>query len=157
MYLSSSDVESGMFPRCKNTSSNQSVPSRRGFVLVAVVVVLTISLALFGVWARAAVQQHRRSRNEALRLQAIRLAEAGLRRAMVRRAAESAYNGETWRVDGSELASVHAGEVRIRVEPSTDIAGLRFEATAEFPVGVAQRAQITKRMEIPNTASEGDR
>jgi Tfp pilus assembly protein PilV len=146
--------KSVMYTRCNRTRHDKCQSSRHGFVLVAVVVVLTISLALFGVWARAAVQQHRRSRNEQMRLQAVRLAEAGVRRAMARRAADPAYNGETWLVDGRELDSVHAAEVRIGLAQSADATALGFEATAEFPAGMAHRAQVTKRMEIPNTVSE---
>jgi Tfp pilus assembly protein PilX len=120
-----------------------------GFVLVAVLVVFVISLTLFGVWARWAVGQHRRSRVEQVRLQAVRLAESGVRRALARQAIDDNYAEEKWAVPAGVLDKARAAEVRIRVEPTVDNARLRFTATAEFPLGVVQRAQITRQIEIP--------
>jgi hypothetical protein len=124
-------------------------PPRKGAVLVAVVVVLTISLTLFGLWGRAAVQRHARMRAEHWRVQAVRLAEAGVWRGLARRAQSGEYNQETWRVTADELAASHAGEVRIRIASGTDQAMLRCEATAEFPAGAVRRAKVTKHIEIP--------
>ena len=122
----------------------------RGFVLVTVLVVFAISLTLFGVWARRAVGQHRRSRVEQVRLQAVRLAESGVRRAIARQAADRNYKEEQWSVPAGVLDNVRAAEVRIRVEPTGDNSKLRIAATAAFPLGVVQRAQITRKIEIPN-------
>jgi type II secretory pathway component PulK len=129
---------------------------RSAAVLIAVVVVLTVSLALFGVWARAAVEQHRRMRHEQLRLQAVRLAEAGVRRGMAQRAADSAYTKELWRVPAGDLNTSRAGEVAIRVTHSDDPPATRFEATAEFPAGAVHHAQITRRIEMPNSVTGGE-
>jgi hypothetical protein len=121
--------------------------------MVAVVVVLTISLTLFAVWGRAAVQQHQRMRAAQWRVQAMRLAEAGVRRGLARRAADPAYNQELWRVAASELDQANSGEVRIRVSTGPDQLTLRCEATAEFQAGAVRRARITKRIEIPRAAT----
>jgi hypothetical protein len=129
--------------------------SRRSAILVAVVVVLTISLTLFGLWARALVQQRQRMRNLHLRVQAVRLAEAGVRRGLARRTIDPAYRQETWRVVASELDKIHDGEVRIRFVAGSEAATLRCEATAVFPAGAVRRAQVTKQMEIP-TPNTGD-
>jgi hypothetical protein len=120
--------------------------------LVAVIVALTISLALFGVWARGAVQQHRRMRNEQFQQQAVRLAEAGVRRAIARRVADAEYSQERWQIPASDLNSTHEANVQIRVTQNDNPARLRFEATAEYPAAAVRRAQITKRIEIPNSA-----
>src|SRR5687768_5893813 len=95
----------------------QNYTTPRGFVLVAVLVVFAISLTLFGVWARRAVGQHRRSRVEQVRLQAIRLAESGVRRAIVRQSADRNYKGEKWSVPPGVLDKARGAEVRIRVAP----------------------------------------
>jgi len=124
---------------------------RTGFVLVAVVVVFTIGLALFGVWAQAAVAQHRQLRNEQLRLQAVRLAEAGVGRALARRVADPQYVEETWSVPANVLDGNRAAEVRIRIEPAPDASAWRVEATAEFPAGALRRAKITKQVYIPKS------
>jgi type II secretory pathway pseudopilin PulG len=121
----------------------------RGFVLVAVLVVFAVSLTLFGVWARAAVAQYRRARVQHVRLQATRLAEAGVRRAVAQYGLDRNYKEETWSVPAGVLDRSRAAEVRIRVAPSNEDRNLLFAATAEFPVNVLQRAQITKRIDLP--------
>jgi hypothetical protein len=141
-----------MLVESKSSNRNSSASPRNGAVLIAVVVVFTISLTLFGVWARAAVKQHQSMRNEQLRLQAVRLAEAGVRRALARRAADAQYMQETWQVSATELNASQSGEVRIRVVPHDDAPAVRFEAIAEFPAGSVRRARITKQIEIANQA-----
>jgi Tfp pilus assembly protein PilX len=132
------------------TRIRRSCTMPRGFVLVAVLVVFAVSLTLFGVWARSAVGQHRRSRVEQVRLQAVRLAESGIRRALVRKSADRNYTEEKWSVPPGVLDKASAAEVRIHVAPGGDNSKLRVAATAEFPLGVVQRAQITRQIEIPN-------
>jgi Tfp pilus assembly protein PilX len=121
--------------------------NERGFVLVAVLVVFALAMALFGLWGRAAVREHRRLEGEALRLQAVRLAEAGVARARAQRSANPQYAEETWSIPAAELDTRHAAEVRIRVTPA---AAVRIEATADFPADAVRRARSTKRIEIPN-------
>ena len=131
--------------------------SQSGVVLVAVVVVLTISLTLFALWARTAVQQHQRMRLQQWRVQAVRLAEAGLRRGLARRATDGEFTQETWRVAAGALDKSHAGVVRILVMAGSDGARLRCGATAEFPAGAVRRAQITKQIEIPISTTGDER
>jgi hypothetical protein len=121
--------------------------------MVAVIVVFAISMALFGLWAQSAVREHRRLAGHELRVQAGRLAEAGLQRAIARRAANAQYDGETWSIPAAVLGGAHAAEVRIRIAPAADAGRLRVEAVAEFPVGAVQRAQVTKHIDIPNQSS----
>jgi Tfp pilus assembly protein PilX len=125
-----------------------------GFVLVAVLVVFVVSLTLFGVWARRAVGQHRRSRVEQVRLQAVRLAESGVRRALARQSVDLNYAQEKWAVPAGVLDKERPAEVRIRVEPAADNGKLRFTATAEFPAGIMQRAQVTRQIEITSPERE---
>ena len=80
----------------------------------------------------------------------MRLAESGVRRAIVRQSADLAYTEETWSVPAGVLDNVRAAEVRIRVVPTDDSSKLRIAATAEFPLLVVQRAQVTRQIEIPN-------
>ncbi len=124
---------------------------RRGAVLVTIVALIAIALALFGIWAQTAVREHRRQAYQVLRLQAARLAEAGVRRGTVQREADPEYTGETWTIPAESLGGTHAAEVRIRVTPTDDAA--RFEATAQFPAGAIRRAQVTTRLEISNPVS----
>jgi Tfp pilus assembly protein PilX len=134
----------------RNPRMPRSHAMPHGFVLVAVLVVFVVSLTLFGVWARRAIGQHRRSRVEQIRLQAVRLAESGVRRAMTRQSADPLYRAEQWTLAAGILDEVSTAEVRIRVEPAGDKSKRRYVATAEFPLGVVTRARITKQIEIPS-------
>jgi type II secretory pathway component PulK len=123
---------------------------KRGFVLVTVVAIMAMSMALFGLWARAVVIEHRRLDVQQFRMQAVRLAEAGLRRAAALRAVNPQYVSETWRVSATELDQLHDAEVSIRVIPAAEGQNLAIESTAQFPASADRRAQSTKRIEIPN-------
>jgi Tfp pilus assembly protein PilX len=124
---------------------------RRGVALVLVIVAMSIALSLFAIWMRAIVLEHRRSASRQYRLQAVRLAEAGVRRAIALRAENPRYNEETWSITPQELAGKHAAEVRIHVTQVGESGNLRFEATAEYPASATRRAQVTRILELPAT------
>jgi len=124
---------------------------RPGFVVASLVVLLVVAMTLFGLWAKAAVREHRQLEYRALELQAIRLAEAGLGRGMARLAADPTYAGETWTISATELDRPQGAEVRIRVVPSESAdRPARIEATADFPAGAVRRARHTKQIDIPS-------
>jgi Tfp pilus assembly protein PilX len=124
---------------------------RRGVILIAVLVIFSVSLTLFGLWSRAVIREHRSAATQQFRIQASRLAEAGLERAVILRATNAKYDQEVWSVPAAQLDATHTAQVRIRVAPTSDARAIRYEATAEFPAGTLQRAQITKSIEIPNS------
>jgi Tfp pilus assembly protein PilX len=137
--------------RSLNLNTNKHRPgAKRGFVLIVVIVLLSLCVTLFGVWARAVLRERSRVANQQLQAQAVRLAEAGVHRAIVRLAADGKYQGETWSVPASDLDKTHAAEVRIRIVPNDGDGKTRYEATAEFPVGKLHRAQFTKSVELPD-------
>jgi hypothetical protein len=123
---------------------------KRGVVLIAVIVLFSVSLTLFGLWSRAVIRERGTLVTQQFRIQAGRLAEAGIQRAVSLRAADAKYADEVWSVPASELDNTHAAQVRIHVAPTSDAGGIRYEATAEYPVGALRRAQITKSVELPN-------
>jgi hypothetical protein len=110
---------------------------------------MSIALSLFAIWTRAIVLEHRRVAAQQNRLQAVRLAEAGVRRAIALRAENPRYNEETWTVSPQELGGKHAAEVRIRVIPDAESGTLRFKATAEYPQGATRRVQVTRKIGLP--------
>jgi Tfp pilus assembly protein PilV len=134
----------------------KSVISRRGIVLVAVVVVFAISLMLFGLWARTAVQQQQQMRSQQYRAQAVCLAEAGMRRAIARRAADSQYVEEVWQIPAQLLDQINSAQVRIRVMTEVGTDTIKYEATAEIPAGAVRRAQVSRRIEISRPVLEGE-
>lgn len=126
---------------------------KRGVVLIAVLVLFAVSLTLFGLWSQAVIREHSRLATQQFRVQAVRLAEAGLERAVSLRANDAKYVDEVWSVPATQLDKSHAAQVRIHVTPASGTGGIRYEATAEFPVGVPRRVQITKSLLIPNPAA----
>lgn len=135
--------------RLTTRSNTRRHAQRRGVVLIVVIVTTSISLVLFGMWAQNIVKEHRRFANQQFRLQATRLAEAGVRRAMTRKSVDPQFEEETWTVPADSLSGPHAATVQIHAVPSDDAKSMRYEATAQFPAGAARRAQITKRIEVP--------
>lgn len=121
----------------------------RGVVLIIVIVTTSISLVLFGMWAQNMVKEHRRFANQQYRLQATRLAEAGIRRAMARKLVDPQFQEETWSVPAESLGGTHAANVQIRAVPGDNATTVRYEATAQFPADAVRRAQITKEIEVP--------
>jgi hypothetical protein len=111
---------------------------------------MAIALALFAIWGRAAVQQHQRTAARQHRLQAARLAEAGIRHAIALHAVNPQYNEETWTIPSEHFGGAYAGEVRIRVT-STESNGTRYEATAEYPAGTTRRVRATRHIGITAT------
>jgi type II secretory pathway pseudopilin PulG len=130
--------------------------SRRGVVLIAVIAVFAISLMLFAVWARAAVGQQRQMRSQQHRAQAVRLAEAGVRRAVARRLADPQYADEVWPVPAEMLDQINSAQVRIHVTADDGAGTISYEATVEFPAGAVRRAQITRRIETTRPVPEGE-
>lgn len=120
--------------------------TRPGFVLVTVIVVIVLALTLFGVWAKSAISQRRGLDGIAARMQAERLAESGVARAIERLAAAPDYTGETWSIPADELQRRDSAEVRIQVRTSGD--EVRISATADFPAGDARRARVTKQVDV---------
>lgn len=130
-------------------------PARRGVVVVAVIVAATVCLVFVGIWARAVVSEQRRASNRQYQLQATRLAEAGLRRAIALHAADSSYRGDTWDVAADKLDQTHAGKVHTQLLASDDTDWIQYEATAQFPASDVRRAQVTKSIRLPYSKPAG--
>lgn len=130
--------------------------SRRGMVLVIVIVTMSICVVLFGLWARNLVSEQRRSVNQQYQMQAARLAEAGLRRVIARRRANPEFQDETWSVSAASLGGRHAATVQLRAVPTGGTTAIRYEATARYPADAIRRAQVTKHVEVPAPTAEGE-
>jgi hypothetical protein len=118
--------------------------------MIIVIVLFAITMGLFGLWAKSAVIEKQRMTSRGYRVQAERLAEAGLARAVARRAADPQYQGEIWSITAAELGGRNGGEVRIRFEPTDNAATQRVEAVAEFPAGAVRQIKFTKHRVLLN-------
>src|SRR6188472_1140134 len=102
-------------PRQRSVRSRGHAMQKRGVILIAVLVLFSLCLTLFGLWSRAVIRERSNLASQQFRLQAGRLAEAGLQRAIAIRATDSNYVDEVWSVPASDLDKAHAAQVRIRV------------------------------------------
>ena len=92
--------------------------SRRATVLVAVVASLFIVMLIAMALLRGLVMQQRQMRAAERELQALWLTESAISRASARLRHNQEYVGETWHIDGKQLAGQRGGEVHIRVAAS---------------------------------------
>ena len=101
-------------------------------------------MMLAGVWTRTAARNARQMRRQEERAQAQWLAEAGVRRAAARLAADPEYLGEDWPIDAQELGRQHDAAVTIEVVPLEPASGeRRLIAKARYPRD-APRVRVTK-------------
>jgi hypothetical protein len=85
-----------------------------------------------------------------MRLQATRLAEAGLRRGMAQRASNASYEGDVWSIPVEVLGASRAAEVRIHVVTDEATDSLLIEAVADYPAGATRRARVSRKIKLPN-------
>ena len=120
--------------------------SRRGAVLVAVIVCVAVATVVFISIVKMAGAGRRTTRTETWRLQAAWLAESGLERAAWRLASDDTYSGEAWTVPAEELAGTDAGAVKIEVEAVPDDPSRRLvRVRADFPDHPRHRARHSKQ------------
>ena len=93
---------------------------RRGFVLVAVLVCLTVVMLLTTAMVRETVLADRRQRLQELELQANWLLQAGCDRAAARLRHTPDFAGEVWEPAEGQLPHGTAARIAIRVQPLAD-------------------------------------
>src|SRR5688572_7417048 len=100
--------------------AHQKKRSRRGAVLVAVLVTLMVASMLFAAMLRTGRQEHQLLRDHQLRLQAIELGQAGVERAAAQLAADDAYSAEVWQISAMELGGREDAAVKIEAATLSD-------------------------------------
>lgn len=123
--------------------------NRRGVVLGAVLVSLTIAAILFISLLGLAAAQQRQLRKQQIDLQATWLMEAGMERATARLGQDSNYTGETWRVSAQQIGGRDAGVVLCVVKRNGDSPHLcSVTVTADYPEQDRHRIRKSKTFEI---------
>jgi type II secretory pathway component PulK len=119
---------------------------------IAVLVCLIVLTMFAGALLRVGAAQRDEVRAEERRLQAEWLAEAGLRRALARLDADSAYAGETWNIEARELGAADSATVAITIERQPcDSKSRAIRVRADYPRDPPGRARCTRQI----TASLG--
>lgn len=125
-----------------------AAPSREGAALMLCLVLLAVTAVMTGV----SVQRVLKTREQQLRneeyVQAVRLAESGLRRAVARHARDPKYAGETWDVPAELLNGRSARIIIARAVDDSKPDELTWAATAEFPVTASQPVRVTRGVTV---------
>jgi type II secretory pathway pseudopilin PulG len=121
---------------------------RRGLVLLAALVCLSIVLAMMGSMLLGALRRSRELRTERDRRQCELLLQAGVDRSAYRWSAELGYRGETWKLDASEITGRGPGSVTIQVQTNTP-QGRQVEIVAEYPAGDEFSIRRSRSITLP--------
>ncbi len=123
--------------------------SRRGAILLVILVCFTLAAAMFVVLARLAVLARNAQQTQHWSVQSQWLAEAGLERAAARLAGQPGYSGETWAIPAGQLAGREGGIVRIRVEGlAGPPARRRVAVEADYPDDPVHRSRCKKEITL---------
>lgn len=127
--------------------------ARRGGTIILVIAFFAIAMALAGGWVQTALNQQRHMKLWQEKTQVNWLADAGIRRALARRAADDTYQGEIWNLSPDDLDRRDAAKVIIRLETlaSDDDTQPKLQVTAiaTYPAGLTKRVQTTQTARIP--------
>ena len=128
-------------------------PSRRGAVLIAVIVCVAVITLICGALMRLSMSESQQTRALERQLQATWLAESALERASAQLAAASDYAGETWELTAKELGGQWNATITISVdkldgEPNRRLVHVR----ADYPNEPRWRVRQSKRIQMQLTS-----
>jgi Tfp pilus assembly protein PilX len=116
---------------------------RRGAVTVVALVVLLILGLLVGQFVRRVLMERRQIRQEVQHMQAEKLADAGLRLAVVSRQKDPAWTGTTWNVQAGTIHQTNTAEVTIRMQEETCTVIARYPANSQIPLQVTRTRKLS--------------
>jgi Tfp pilus assembly protein PilX len=120
--------------------------NRRGAFTVIVLVCLLISTMIVMSLLKIVLLHDRQLSREGMRVQANWLAEAGLERGADRLTADSAFTGETWKIDATLLGGRDPAAVIIRIDSVESQPRQRLVVvTAVYPAEGPEQARITRQ------------
>ncbi len=138
-----------------NHSDRRARRHRRGYVLIATIICLSVVMVLVTAWVRTVVREHQFVQTEVRAVRAEYLAASGVERGLARLAADPDYTGETWRIDPQTLGARDAASVAIEVVPAADdTTARRIRAVADFPDQGPTRVRRTRETGIPMPINE---
>ena len=106
---------------------------KRAAILVVLIFIMTLVATLFGLWGRQVLREQHQLETQKYRLQAVRLAEAGVRRLAAKHALDEEFQNESWTVPADQLDNRHAAIVRLQLHKADDGSPTKYVATATFP------------------------
>jgi hypothetical protein len=115
--------------------SRTSFQQRRGAILIATLVCLSIIVALVGCMLLAAMQTGRHLHVERDLRQCELLLAAGIARAAEQATHNPGYRGEKWQVPAEQIIGKGAGEVTVEMLADSVNEKPQFRVVAEYPLG----------------------
>lgn len=128
---------------------------RRGFTMLAVLVVFGIVLVSLSVLLQRLLVQERETRTLQQKLQAQALAESALDRALTKLTADRRYQGETWQPAITTAAGKTAAKVVIAVKVGSQENQFDVTVTSQFPDHPTRRSQVVSERQIKLARGSG--
>lgn len=125
----------------KRSRTSPPACRRRGTVLIVLMVFLLVTVSIAIAVMRAALVDARQFNTDAKSLQADRLAEAGIARALSLRTTNAEFTGDEWQI---EFAGREPGVVRTQV--STADERVTIESVATYPASGDRRVQSRRQV-----------
>ncbi|WP_417387937.1 hypothetical protein [Gimesia sp.] len=131
----------------KSVIGSQTKNTRRGAVLVIVMICLLLISLVMASLLKSTLMQRRQMLKEQLQVQADWLVESALERAAQQRLTNPEYQGEVWQIDPEELGTRYAASAEIILKPEGDAnRKLSIQARVQYPEG--QTLTITRTKKI---------
>ncbi len=119
-------------------SRRRAMASRRGAVMMLVIVMLFVATLLMGTIVEGVLRGRRQLRQEERRLQAHWLADAGLQRARHKLRMSPDYGGDAWRVSGPDAS----GEAEIVTTVTGPSDAKQLTVVVDYPLGSPARVRV---------------
>lgn len=127
-------------------------PPRRGIALLVVVLLLMVVGLVLGVLLKQSLQALDQQNRIDDQIQAACLLDSGRELAWARLRADPNYQGETWIIPATRLASKGIGKITIRVDPAQkNEAPSTFSVIAEFPRHLVHQVRKSGQFRFPTT------
>jgi type II secretory pathway pseudopilin PulG len=128
------------------TKSSKRV-SRRGAVLVIVMICLLIVSLLMASLLKSALLQRRQTMKEQFRVQAEWILESALERAALQRLKNPEYQGEVWKISSADLGTRYLGSAEITLK-ATGVGDslISIQARVKYPEKTILSVTRTKKI-----------
>ncbi|QDT88475.1 hypothetical protein [Gimesia algae] len=131
----------------KAFTGSQAEKTRRGAVLVIVMVCLLLISLVMASLLKSTLLQRRQMLKEQLLVQADWLVESALERAAQQRLTNPEYRGEVWQIDPEELGTRYAASAEIVLKPEGEAdRRLSIQARIKYPDNQTETITRTKKI-----------
>lgn len=120
------------------SADSGTAKDRRGTVTVVALVVLVVLAGMLGQHVRRVLMDRRQFRQEAMHLQAEKLASAGLDLAVAARLEDPEWSGMNWNLPVGTIHQTNSAEVVIGIQDDVCTVVARYPANLDIPFKVTR-------------------